>query len=105
MEGRFAEDAARQSGGAGRRRAGRFKGLDEPALPETPAFVKALDLDHALDGEVMIAFAMNGENLPSLDGFPLRLVVPGFYGTYWIKHLAQVTVLDRPLDNFWMSKT
>ena len=32
-------------------------------------------------------------------------MVPGFYGTYWIKHLAQVTVLDKPLDNFWMAKT
>ena len=82
-----------------------FQGLDEPVLPATPAFVKALDLDHATDGEVMVAWAMNGEDLPWLNGFPLRLVVPGFYGTYWIKHLAQVTVLDKPLDNFWMAKT
>ena len=41
-----------------------FKGLDGPVLPETPAFVKALDLDHAMDGEVMVAYAMNGEDLP-----------------------------------------
>ena len=79
-----------------------FRGLDEPVLPETPAFVKALDLDHALDGEVMVAYAMNGEDLPWLNGFPVRLVVPGFYGTYWIKHLTRITVLDAPLDNFWM---
>ena len=32
-------------------------------------------------------------------------MVPGFYGTYWIKHLAQVTVLNKPLDNFWMAKS
>jgi sulfite dehydrogenase (cytochrome) subunit A len=37
-----------------------FRGLDRPVLPETPAFAKALDLDHALDGEVMIAYSMNG---------------------------------------------
>ena len=79
-----------------------FKGLDEPVLPETPAFVKALDLDHALDGEVMLAYAMNGEDLPWLNGFPLRLVVPGYYGTYWIKHLTRISALDAPLDNFWM---
>jgi sulfite dehydrogenase (cytochrome) subunit A len=79
-----------------------FRGLDEPVLPETPAFVKALDLDHALDGEVMVAYAMNGDELPWLNGFPVRLVVPGYYGTYWIKHLAKITVLDAPLDNFWM---
>ena len=79
-----------------------FRGLDQPVLPETPAFVKALDLDHALDGEVMVAYAMNGEDLPWLNGFPLRLVVPGCYGTYWLKHLTRITVLDAPLDNFWM---
>ncbi|WP_019170803.1 molybdopterin-dependent oxidoreductase [Pseudaminobacter salicylatoxidans] len=79
-----------------------FNGMDGPALPETPDFVKALDLDHAGDGEVMIAYAMNGEDLPWLNGFPVRLVVPGWYGTYWIKHLTEITVLDKPLDNFWM---
>jgi sulfite dehydrogenase (cytochrome) subunit A len=79
-----------------------FQGLDRPVLPETPAFIKALDLDHALDGEVMVAYAMNGEDLPWLNGFPIRLVVPGCYGTYWVKHLNEVTVLDAPLDNFWM---
>jgi sulfite dehydrogenase len=49
-----------------------FQGLDRPVIPATPAFVKALELDHALDGEVMIAYAMNGEDLPWLNGFPLR---------------------------------
>ncbi len=42
-----------------------------------PKFMKSLALDHARDGEVMIAYAMNGEQLPLLNGFPLRLVVPG----------------------------
>jgi len=46
-----------------------FNGLDRPVLPETPDFVKALDIDHARDGEVMIAYAMNGEDLPWLNGF------------------------------------
>lgn len=79
-----------------------FNGLDRPVLPNTPDFVKALDIDHARDGEVMIAYAMNGEELPWLNGFPLRLVVPGFYGTYWVKHLNEITVLDKTLDSFWM---
>jgi DMSO/TMAO reductase YedYZ molybdopterin-dependent catalytic subunit len=79
-----------------------FNGLDSPVLPETPDFVKALDVDHARDGEVMIAYAMNGEDLPWLNGFPVRLVVPGFYGTYWVKQLNEITVLDKMLDNFWM---
>ncbi len=79
-----------------------FDGLDEPVLPETPDFVKALDIDHARDGEVMIAYAMNGEDLPWLNGFPVRLIVPGFYGTYWVKHLNKITVLDKAFDGFWM---
>ena len=79
-----------------------FRGLDGPVLPETPAFVKALDLDHALDGDVMVAYAMNGQDLPWLNGFPIRLIVPGYYGTYWMKHLAKIVVLDAALDNFWM---
>ena len=79
-----------------------FEGLDGPVIPETPDFAKALPIDHANDGEVMLALSMNGEDLPWLNGFPLRLVVPGFYGTYWVKHLNAITVLDKPFEGFWM---
>ena len=79
-----------------------FNGLDGPVVPETPDFIKALDVDHARDGEVMIAYAMNGADLPHLNGYPVRLVVPGFYGTYWVKHLNEITVLDGVYDGFWM---
>ncbi len=81
----------------------RFDGLDGPVLPATPDFVKALDVDHAMDGEVMIAYAMNDADLPMLNGYPVRLVVPGYFGTYWVKHLNEITVLDNVLDNFWMA--
>jgi DMSO/TMAO reductase YedYZ molybdopterin-dependent catalytic subunit len=81
----------------------RFNGLDEPVVPEAPDFRKSLDIDHARDGEVMIAFAMNGEQLPLLNGFPLRLVVPGWYSTYWVKMLSDIEVLDRTDDNYWMA--
>ena len=79
-----------------------FEGLDGPVLPETPDFAKALPLDHARDGEVMLAYSMNGADLPLLNGFPVRLVVPGYYGTYWVKHLNEITVIDSVYDNFWM---
>jgi sulfite dehydrogenase (cytochrome) subunit A len=79
-----------------------FNGLDGPVVSETPDFVKALDIDHARDGDVMIAYAMNGDDLPWLNGFPVRLIVAGFYGTYWVKHLNEISVLDKTLDNFWM---
>jgi DMSO/TMAO reductase YedYZ molybdopterin-dependent catalytic subunit len=81
----------------------RFNGLDEPVVPGAPDFKKSLDVDHARDGEVMIAFAMNGEQLPLLNGFPLRLIVPGWYSTYWVKMLSDIEVLDKADDNFWMA--
>ncbi|RYF23640.1 MAG: oxidase [Oxalobacteraceae bacterium] len=79
-----------------------FEGLDGPVIPETPDFAKALNIDHARDGEVMLAWGMNGQELPWLNGYPLRLVVPGLYGTYWVKHLNAITVLDKPFEGFWM---
>jgi sulfite dehydrogenase len=81
----------------------KFDGMDNPVLKQTPDFAKALDMDHALSGDVLLAWSMNGEDLPILNGYPLRLVVPGYYGTYWVKHLNEITVLEKPLDNFWMS--
>ena len=80
-----------------------FDGLDRSPLETGPDFVKALSMDHARDGEVMLAWAMNGKDLPFLNGYPLRLVVPGHYGTYWVKHLSHIEVLDHPFDGFWMS--
>lgn len=79
-----------------------FGGMDGPVSDRTPDFAKALDVDHARDGEVMLAHLMNGRDLPFLNGFPLRLVVPGYYGTYWVKHLNEITVIDSTYDNFWM---
>lgn len=81
-----------------------FNGADRPPHPGIPDFVKTLQLDHAADGQVMLAYAMNGESLPLLNGYPLRLIVPGWYGTYWIKHLTDIVVLDRPAEAFWMDK-
>ena len=79
----------------------RFNGMDEPVVSEGPDFMKSLSLDHARDGEVMLAYAMNGQQLPLLNGFPLRLIVPGWYATYWVKMLNDIEVLDSPDTNFW----
>jgi DMSO/TMAO reductase YedYZ molybdopterin-dependent catalytic subunit len=81
----------------------RFNGLDEPVVDGAPDFIKSLDIDHARDGEVMVAFAMNSEQLPLLNGFPLRLIVPGWYSTYWVKTLNDIEVLDAPDTNYWMA--
>lgn len=79
-----------------------FNGLDAAPLQSIPDFIKALDIDHARDGEVLVAWAMNGADLPVLNGYPLRLIVPGYYGTYWVKHLSEINVVDAAYDGYWM---
>ncbi|HTY67030.1 MAG TPA: molybdopterin-dependent oxidoreductase [Alphaproteobacteria bacterium] len=97
------KDVLDRAGVKGGALAVRFNGLDEPVVDGAPDFMKSLDIDHALDGEVMIAFAMNGEQLPLVNGFPLRLVVPGWYSTYWVKMLSDIEVLDVPDQTYWMA--
>ena len=77
-----------------------FKGLDKAVF--SGDFIKSLDIHHAIGGEVMIAYRMNGAELPMLNGFPVRLIVPGFYGTYWVKHLSDINVVDQTYEGFWM---
>ena len=79
-----------------------FRGVDVPPLQASPHFEKPLTIDHALNGDSIIAYEMNGEPLPMLNGFPVRLVVPGWFATYWVKALSQITVRTEPLHNFWV---
>jgi sulfite dehydrogenase len=78
-----------------------FNGLDVPLLGAAD-FIKALDVEHAMDGEVMLAYGMNGADIPMLNGYPVKLIVPGYYGTYWVKHVSQIEVIDSVFDGFWM---
>ncbi|HEV8018965.1 MAG TPA: molybdopterin-dependent oxidoreductase [Steroidobacteraceae bacterium] len=79
-----------------------FSGTDGPVLPQTPAFVKSLPLERALDENTLIAFEMNGRPLPHWNGAPARLVVPGWTGTYWMKHLTEIRIVPTAFDGFWM---
>jgi DMSO/TMAO reductase YedYZ molybdopterin-dependent catalytic subunit len=84
-----------------------FNGLDKPVMDTTPDFRKALDIDHALSDEPILAWAMNGEELPFLNGYPLKLIVPGYFGTYWVKHLSEIDVIDHEFeghDAYFMTK-
>src|SRR5436190_20706965 len=80
-----------------------FNGLDKGLLPTVPDFIKSIEVDQALDGELILAYEMNGEDLPVLNGYPLRLVVPGHFGTYWVKHLNEINVIDETFKGFWMN--
>jgi sulfite dehydrogenase (cytochrome) subunit A len=79
-----------------------FGGADTPPLPGMPAFRKSLPVANATDDNTIVALAMNGAPLPLLNGYPARLVVPGWTGTYWMKHLNTIEVSSAPLTEFWM---
>ena len=80
-----------------------FDGADHGAIEKTPDFIKSLPLDVAMDENTLIAFEMNGEPLPHWNGFPARLIVPGWTGTYWVKQLTSVKVQSQPEKGFWMN--
>lgn len=83
-----------------------FNGLDSPVLPGTSDFIKALDIDVAMHPDVLLAWSMNGTDIPLLNGYPLKLIVPGYFGTYWVKHLSDIEILDAPFsghDAFFMT--
>jgi sulfite dehydrogenase (cytochrome) subunit A len=80
-----------------------FDGADHGAIDKTPDFIKSLPLDVAMSEDVLIAFEMNGQPLPHWNGFPARLIVPGWTGTYWVKQLTSVKVQAQPEKGFWMN--
>lgn len=82
-----------------------FQGLDTGQGPKglgSSVFLKSLDAANPVLDECVVAYLMNGEPLPMLNGFPLRLVVPGYFATYWVKCLTWIRILNTPDDNFWM---
>ncbi len=80
-----------------------FNGAEKPAYDKTPDFVRELELSEIKDN-VIIAYEMNGEDLPYLNGFPVRLIVPGYYSDSWVKMLSEITVYDKYKHLFFMDK-
>lgn len=80
-----------------------LNGLDQPAAPSVPDFVKSLAASHIKDNpDIIVAYQMNGKDLPMLNGFPARVVVPGWFSTYWVKNLSDITVIDHEFEGFFM---
>lgn len=65
----------------------------------------SIDLAKALGPEVLLAYEMNGEVLPTSHGFPVRLVVPGYIGARSVKWLASITLTVRPSDHYFQTQT
>jgi len=77
-------------------------GADSAVVDKTPAFVKSLPTWKAVEETTLVAYEMNGAPLPHWNGFPARVIVPGWTATYWMKHLTSIRAVTNPFDGFWM---
>ncbi len=80
-----------------------FNGADGPVSDKTPDFIKSIPVWKALDDATIVAYEMNGQPLPHFNGFPARVIVPGWTGTYWMKHVISISALTKPQGGFWMN--
>jgi DMSO/TMAO reductase YedYZ molybdopterin-dependent catalytic subunit len=77
-------------------------GADTPPKPSTPAFLRSIPIERALDPSTLVAYAMNGEDLTLAHGAPLRLIVPGWAGDHWVKWLVRMSVQKEEAGGFFM---
>ena len=80
-----------------------FNGADHGAIDKTPDFIKSIPVWKALDENTLIAYEMNGEPLPHWNGFPARIIVPGWTATYWMKQVISIAAMPKAESGFWMS--
>jgi DMSO/TMAO reductase YedYZ molybdopterin-dependent catalytic subunit len=80
-----------------------FGGADGPPHDKTPDFIKSIPVWKAIEDTTLIAYEMNGAPLPHLNGAPARIIVPGWTGTYWMKHVTSINAVTKPDNNFWMN--
>ena len=77
-------------------------GADKAVLDKTPDFVKSVPVWKAMEADAIVAYEMNGAPIPHWNGFPARLIIPGWTATYWVKHVTSLTPVTKPYDGFWM---
>jgi DMSO/TMAO reductase YedYZ molybdopterin-dependent catalytic subunit len=80
-----------------------FNGADRGPFEATPPFVKSIPAWKAMEDNALVAYEMNGAPLPHWNGYPARIVVPGWTATYWMKQVASIRALSQPLVGFWMN--
>jgi DMSO/TMAO reductase YedYZ molybdopterin-dependent catalytic subunit len=77
-------------------------GADGPVVDKTPKFVKSIPVWKAMEETALVAYEMNGQPLPHFNGFPARVVIPGWAGVYWMKHVISLRAVTKPFDGYWM---
>ncbi|RLA71031.1 MAG: sulfite:cytochrome C oxidoreductase subunit A [Epsilonproteobacteria bacterium] len=78
-----------------------FSGADTPAFHKAPKLIRELKINEISD-DMIVAYEMNGEDLPFLNGYPVRLVIPGDYSDSWIKMLSNITVTKEYKSLYYM---
>ena len=77
-------------------------GADGPVFDKTPKFVKSVPISKAMEDTALVAYEMNGAPLPHFNGFPARVVIPGWASVYWMKHVISLRAVTKPFDGYWM---
>ena len=80
-----------------------FDGADMPVSDKTPDFIKSIPAWKAIEDTTLVAYEMNGQPLPHFNGFPARIVVPGWAAVYWMKHVTSIKAVTKPESGFWMN--
>jgi len=82
---------------------GADRGREESSQPAIP-FARSLPLEKALHPDTILVFEMNGQPLPAEHGYPVRVIVPGWYGMDSVKWIVQVEALDHEDTSLYMTK-
>ncbi len=79
------------------------EGKNDPHPAGPIHFARSIPIDKARRPEVLLAFQMNGRDLPASHGYPVRAVVPGYYGMASTKWLTRVWVVPEPFASYWQT--
>jgi len=82
---------------------GADRGIEIPSQPSL-AFARSIPLEKALHPDTLLAFQMNGSALPPEHGYPLRALVPGWYGMDSVKWLTRIEALDHADTSLFMTQ-
>ena len=76
---------------------------EKPIPPGTVSYARSVPRDKALERDVLIAYQMNGRDLPPDHGYPVRATVPGHYGMASVKWLTHVLAVREPFQGYWQT--
>jgi hypothetical protein len=76
---------------------------EEPRPPGSISYARSIPRARAMQNDVLIAYQMNGQDLTPDHGYPVRAIVPGYYGMASVKWLTDITATTRPFQGYWQT--